>query len=154
MALSIWSNYPDKGWCIKNETHVWASGAFIINFSEFLNKTCQNLHKNLFCSLIFIRVTWENVKIYIFYFFQICQKKLQEITKLQYINFRGSKASITQFWNLFIKCKNFLSFHAYFLFVALFLSELQGKIWDINYFNTSTSKKNSIMYCNINVQWF
>ena len=72
-----------KGWCIKNETHVWASGAFSIHFSEFWIKYVKIYIKFpfiwctlLFCSLIFIRVTWENVKIHIFYFFIICQKKI------------------------------------------------------------------------------
>ena len=71
-----------------------------------------------FYSLIFIRVSWENIKIYTFHFLQIYRKRLQEIAKLQYINLRAFKASIIKF----------LSFDVYFLFVAIFFSELQGKI--------------------------
>ena len=115
----IAENLRSKGWCIKNETHVWASGAFIIHFSEFWIKYVKIYIKFLFiwctllfCSLIFIRVTWENVKIYIF---QICRKKLQEIAKLQYFNLRASKVSIIQFLESFHKIyKTF--FHLMYIF--------------------------------------
>ena len=81
----------------------------------------------LFCSLVFIRATWENVKIYTFYFFQICRKKLQEIAKLQYINFRGSKASIIQFWNLFIKYIKFSFIWCIFLICSFIFISITRK---------------------------
>ena len=81
----------------------------------------------LLCSLIYIRVTPEIVKIYIFYFFQICRKKLQEIAKLQYINFKGSIASIIQVWNLFIEYKKISFIWCIFLICSFIFISITRK---------------------------
>ena len=107
----------------------------------------------LFCSLIINRVTWENVKIWIFHIFQIVEK-MQEITKLQYINFRGSKASIIQFWNLFIKYLTFSFIWCIFLICRFIFICITRKNMRHHLFQYIHFIKTSIMYCNINVQWF
>ena len=78
--------FQTKGWCIKNEMQVWATGVFIIDSLEFLHKICWKLCKIPFilctllsCSLIAIEVTTENVKIYFFHFFSNLNKKKSKL---------------------------------------------------------------------------
>ena len=104
--------------------------------------------------LIFIWVTWENVKMYIFYFFQICRKNYKKLPRCNISIWEPLKPLSSNFWNLFIKYEKFSFFWCVFLICSFIFVSITRKNMRHHLFQYVHFLKKTIMYCNINVKWF
>ena len=97
------------------------------------NRTFIAVCTLLSCSVIVIEVTWDNVKICFFFFFKLVTK-----------SFKVGLGQFNSLWTLYhwVFFRTFL-FDVYFLFVALFLSQMQGTIKKllISFFPTFFQKR-------------